>query len=53
MDEAFEAFEEKTENNFKVAEQAIRAHTKFLNELDARITYEELITHVVLHDLEI
>ena len=32
-----EAFEHKTEGNFKVAEKALLAHKTFLNNIDARL----------------
>ncbi len=36
-EKSFEAFENKTDANFLIAEKAIKAHTKFLNEIDARL----------------
>lgn len=36
-EKTFETFENKTDGNFLIAEQAIKAHTKFLNEIDARL----------------
>lgn len=35
-EEATDLFEEKTEKNFKVAEQALLAHKIYLNQVDAR-----------------
>ena len=45
-DKIFDQFEVKTDNNFQIAEKAIKAHTKFLNEIDARLTIEELYNKV-------
>lgn len=36
MDENLANFEEKTQKNFEINEQAIKSFTKYLNELDAR-----------------
>lgn len=45
-DKIFDQFEVKTDNNFQIAEKAIKSHTRFLNELDARLTIEELYNKV-------
>ena len=45
-DKIFDQFELKTDNNFQIAEKAIKAHTRFLNEIDARLTIEELYNKV-------
>ncbi|EAR91638.1 hypothetical protein TTHERM_00393070 (macronuclear) [Tetrahymena thermophila SB210] len=45
-----ENFEEKTEKNFKIAEKAIRAHTQYLNSLDARLHMEEILNKLISQD---
>ena len=51
-DKIFDQFEIKTDNNFQIAEKAIKAHTKFLNEIDARLTIEELYNKVCHRGVE-
>mmetsp|Transcript_29720 Transcript_29720/g.27206 ORF Transcript_29720/g.27206 Transcript_29720/m.27206 type:complete len:127 (-) Transcript_29720:1038-1418(-) len=38
-----ELLEQKTANNFKIAEKALLAHRDFLNQIDARLTVEEMV----------
>lgn len=50
MDANIVEFEDKTENNFKIADKAIKSHVQFINEIDARITYEELINRACFEE---
>ncbi len=67
IDKALVILEDKAEENFKVAEHALKAHNSFLNDLDGRLvniyicilklkfiykTYEELMNKVCLSDLD-
>ena len=38
-EKSLELFEQKTENNFKIAEKALLAHRDYLNNLDSRLVY--------------
>ena len=45
----YKLLERKTEHNLMIAEKAIKAHAKFLNEIDSRLTLEE-IYNKISHD---
>jgi len=42
IESGFKMLEKKTEYNLMIAEKAIKAHSKFLNEIDVRLTMEEM-----------
>lgn len=41
-EKSLELFEQKTENNFKIAEKALLAHRDFINNVDARLVIFEI-----------
>jgi len=45
-DKIQEMFEQKTENNFKIAEKALLAQRDYVNQLDSRLTVEEMMVRV-------
>ncbi len=51
-EKAMETFEQKTENNFKIAEKALLAHRDFINAVDARLTVEEMYASILVKNIE-
>jgi len=51
-EKAMETFEQKTENNFKIAEKALLAHRDFINQVDARLTVEEMYASILVKNIE-
>ena len=46
----YKILEKKTEHNLQIAERAIKSYGKFLNELDARLTLEEIYNKLQLEE---
>ena len=52
IESGFKMLEKKTEYNLMIAEKAIKAHSKFLNEIDVRLTMEEMYGQLGLEEQE-
>ena len=52
MDEGLTAFEEKTEKNLRIAEQALFQMNNFLQVIDSRLTTEELMGKICMPEMQ-